>query len=207
VTPATEVTTGGDATFSQVGAERQAAVSAVVEGRTHDGLYLRMSSGPSAAHIELTDAPRGVGDITEGGGTIDLRLGGTPARGFVVGGGLWLSGYDTDEWRGEDSRRGGAGVVALGPFVDYFPDPHQGLHFGGMLGVAVLGLDVEDISKEERLAGGGALGAWVGYDFWLGSEWSLGVELDYMSVRGRNDDHDWEGSADIVGVSLTGLYH
>jgi hypothetical protein len=173
----------------------------------HDDFYLRMTAGPTLSHFDFSDGPPGTGAITETGGSLDLRIGGTPAAGLVVGGGLWLGGADTDEWRGENSERGSVGMVAMGPFIDYFPDPDKGFHFGGMLGLGGMGLDIDGVTEEAKAAGGGAFGTWVGYDFWLGPEWSLGVEFSYLGLRGRNDDYDWKGRADVLGVSLTGLYH
>ena len=52
-----------------------------------------------------------------------------------------------------------------------------------------------------------AIGGWVGYDWWIAQEWSLGVQLRYLGVEVRNQDYDWKGAADTVSIQFTALYH
>lgn len=174
----------------------------------HDGFYLRMAIGTGTGTVVLQDAPNGLSDAMETVGWLDLMAGGTPARGMVVGGGFWAGGFQTEEWRGENKHQGTVTIFGIGPFVDYYPDPQEGFHFGSMVGLGGLAIDARPFSDEqERTATGGAIGAWMGYDFWMAREWSLGLEARYLAVRAKNPDTEWKGSADALGMAITGVYH
>jgi hypothetical protein len=174
----------------------------------HDGFYLRLALGVGTGTVEFGDAPAELGDAIETTGWLDVMIGGTPSRGLAVGGGMWMGGFDTNEWRGENSDRGTVAVFAIGPFVDYFPDPREGFHFGGTVGLGGLSVDAEPFSNsDERTATGGGMGAWMGYDFWVSREFSLGLAARYLGVRVKHAEGHWHGAGDTFGLSFTGLYH
>jgi hypothetical protein len=149
------------------------------------GYGLAKTSG-SFAGSSLTAHYEGVGPALE------LLFGGTPARGLVVGGGF----VGQDIWDPEttiDSNNpnvpqslnfeGALGVLALGPFMDWFPDEKGGAHVGGMIGFGGIGL--RDRSGNPDIGLGGSL--WTGYDFWIADQWSLGAELRGVFARGTRD--------------------
>ena len=187
-------------------------------GRVHDGFYLRGSIGHGWMGTKFSEGL--LTDRRFGGecGAFDLQLGGSPSPGFVLGGGLFVTGMQHDDVRrfgdAEGDEPGTVGMIAIGPFIDYFPDPKGGFHVGGMLGLGGLAIETADdddvetsFDEGERGAGGGAIGAWVGYDWWVGREWSLGAQLRYLGVAVENRDHDWRGAADSVALQFTALYH
>jgi hypothetical protein len=143
----------------------------------HDGFYLRLSTG-----FGYQGASSSVGDShvsTHGAGfALDIMMGGTPATGVVVGGGLLfqtaVSPGQTIEgppFPGlEAYPGGGVGLGLLGPFIDVFPNPTGGFHLGAELGLAGLGLKGND----DKLSAGGGGSIWVGYMDWMSSQWSLG---------------------------------
>jgi hypothetical protein len=188
-------------------------------GHMHDGFYLRGSIGPGLLWTRFTNGILDEENISGRGGAFDLQLGGTPSPGLVVGGGLFFGGMEHEAVRppgaaAEDGDPGSVGLMAIGPFVDYYPDPKGGLHFGGMLGLAAMGFDTPSrdggdspYAKEARGGGGGALGAWIGHDWWIAREWSLGVQLRYLGVSVKNEDYDWNGAADTLSLQFTALYH
>ncbi len=188
--------------------------------RLHDGFYLRTSLGHGWFGTKFTDGLLEDSTIGGDGGAFDLQLGGTPARGFVVGGGLFLNGMDHEDVRPVGTSRydydgpGSIGLLAVGPFVDYFPDPKGGFHVGGMLGFAALAFDTPSelstspyYEDEARVGTGGALGAWVGYDWWVAREWSLGIQLRYLGMVAENPDYEWTGAADTLTLQFTALFH
>ena len=68
-------------------------------------------------------------------------------------------------------------ITLVGGTVDYYPDPHGGLHFGGTAGYATL--TVSDSSRADSTTdvtpkGFGAAGH-VGYSWWIGGDFSLGA--------------------------------
>lgn len=143
----------------------------------HDGFYLRLSTG-----FGYQGASSSVGDShvsTHGAGfALDIMMGGTPATGVVVGGGLLfqtaVSPGQTIEGPiapGLDAYPGGGvGLGLFGPFIDVFPNPTGGFHLGAEVGFAGLGLKGND----DKLSAGGGGSIWVGYMGWMSSQWSLG---------------------------------
>ena len=144
----------------------------------HDGFYLRLSLGPGWLHASTGgDLPEGSvkGAVT----AVDLRVGHTLFRGMALGlfAGLWHA--PSPEAGGGATRFGNGAMTRIlaGPFVDYFPNPHNGLHFGVAPGVMLLQRSSENAGDEESSATGLGGALWVGYDFWVADDWSLGAAL------------------------------
>lgn len=185
-----------------------------VSRRVHDRLYLRASLGPGYMKTTFSEGLLASKELSGGAGAFDLQLGGTPAKGLVVGGGLFMSSLEHEDARPvamalDESNPGSVGVVALGPFIDYYPDPKEGLHFGGMLGLAAIGFDTPGFAGDdaERVATGGAVGAFIGYDWWVAREWSLGAQLRYLGVAAENEEFGWQGAADSLSLQFTVLFN
>ncbi len=145
---------------------------------SHDGFYLRFSLGPGWLHTATQgDLPDGSvkGAVT----AVDLRVGHTLLRGMASGlfAGAWHA--PSPEAGGGATRLGNGAMtqVLAGPFVDYFPDPRGGLHFGAAPGFMFLQRGAESASDEESTAIGAGAALWVGYDFWMGDDWSVGAAL------------------------------
>jgi hypothetical protein len=154
------------------------------------------------------------------GPALELLLGGTPARGFVVGGGvIGQSAWDPET--AVDSRRNqypealpafkiydAFGVGLLGPFLDWFPDETGGAHAGAMIGLGYIGLE-----RDRSVAGS----LWGGYDFWVANQWSLGAELRAVAATGARDIYVPAGASRTIAqmddtaasfqLLFTALYH
>jgi hypothetical protein len=98
-------------------------------------------------------------------------------------------------------------VGALGPFVDWFPNDRKGLHFGAMIGLALLGLQ----NDSGKLSSGIAGSLWGGHDFWVADQWSLGGEARVAGVSAKRDFSDLGGTMNDKALSIellfTALYH
>jgi hypothetical protein len=102
----------------------------------------------------------------------EISIGGTIAPGLVLGGGL----YDTTvpattaKAFGLEESIGVVSASLVCPMVDGFLSPRQGFHVGGgpCFAVAQIG------DGKDPIVGWGLTGA-IGYDFWVGGAWSLGV--------------------------------
>jgi hypothetical protein len=186
----------------------------------HDGFYLRMTVGGGLLStrssvsdtVDTSDARLSV----DGAGYLfDFGIGGSPAPGLVVGGAILVQ----DAWSPRVRYRGPTGFALertgpvseslwfalVGPMVDAFPDPDGGLHVGGTLGIAVLGL--EDDAGNASTGLGAA--AWVGYLWWVSSEWSIGATLR-MAFAGTGRELPDGDATDItrsLGLGFTALYH
>jgi hypothetical protein len=100
------------------------------------------------------------------------------------------------------------GTVLLGYFVDVFPDPGAGLHFGGALGLAAGNSEVKGSGR--KFAGGGVgVEAFGGYDFWISPDWSLGGLARFIGsvTRDKQDSVNYEASVGAFTLSFTALYH
>jgi hypothetical protein len=143
------------------------------------------------------------------GVAFELLIGASPARGGVVGGALLLDVMPSMRLAPSAQKETDApvGIGLLGPFVDVFPEPEWGWHFGGTFGLAAVSLQPID-SRRHRLVGlGGAV--WGGHDFWMADEWSLGGVFRVMRTVTAGDAGDYTLEASTLSASLmvTGVHH
>jgi hypothetical protein len=190
--------------------------------RVHDGFYFRGSIGPgTVAFDQRSDWPNvPEGRVTGPGVASDLMIGGTPARGFVVGGALIATQAPDPDFDGDRLQletNNDATWVLIGPFVDFFFAPRKGFHLGAAAGPSAIwyrDLDPDpDDERREAYAGVGAAG-WAGYDAWISSNWSLGGylrvtaawtrrEVDYASSQAVEEQANGVGFAALFSA----LYH
>ncbi|RYZ08960.1 MAG: hypothetical protein EOO73_06615 [Myxococcales bacterium] len=185
----------------------------------HDGFYLRLAAGVGGGHASISSDNGGRNYGVGGAGlALNLWVGGTPWRGIALGGLASLQTLSEGDTvvEGQETGLGSSGqVFLLGPFVDAFPDPLRGLHFGGSVGLAALSTEgdshvLRDTYRARDYDGGGlGASAWLGYAGWVGQEFSLGglVQLTGYGTRQTKDDVDSKGSGWALNVSLTALYH
>ncbi len=179
----------------------------------HDGFYLRMALGLGVSGVSVSSDAVSVPDFSfsGGGAAADLWIGATPIPGLALGGALTgLSVSSTTRRISGDGEAGDvmASMGLLGFFVDGFPEPARGLHVGGELGLASGVAEVKDSGKKFQ-GGGVGLGAWLGYDMWVSSQWSLGGLVRFTgSLTGENsDDVNYQTSIGGASLSFTALYH
>jgi hypothetical protein len=171
--------------------------------RQHDGFYVRVNGGVGALLGASIEA--GPIDVDSGGLTLDfdVLVGAGPAPGFTLGGALVSSQQLSSSWETDDGLDVGGGKLTsliVGPFADGFPNSKGGWHFGGMGGLAVVGLDPPgaDDDRTNALGVGGAF--WVGHDVWVAPEWSVGGLLRTNALWATNSDDDVTVTS--VGLSL-----
>jgi hypothetical protein len=142
------------------------------ESMTHDGFYLQLNAG--LGYLSASDEF----DSSMSGVTIpaSLLIGGT--IGPVALGGGFFGDYapsPSASFNGEDVELEDVTMtlIGIGMFADIYPDPKQGLHFQPFVGWGGL-------ERSYRGDSGGSdptglvLALGVGYDFWVGNEWSIG---------------------------------
>lgn len=194
----------------------------------HDGFYFRFASGfgvyTETLRSEETDLYGG--DRVEGSGlgfaTVgDLAMGGTVACGLVFGGGIFTADLVTGTFRTntdspanppEELDPGLRSLVVAGPMIDWYFNPRKGLHFLGSLGWAWLSAaDRAGAGSDDYYALGGGAVVGLGYDWWIGEQWSLGVMGRVMGVVvwGKDDDGtSWLHTAGTTQSALVNItYH
>ncbi len=179
----------------------------------HDSFYLRMALGAGLGGALVSSDAKSIGDYSfaGGGAALDLWIGGTPSPGFAMGAAISALGLSSSHRKVDGQRIDGdvsGGTGLLGYFVDVFPDPAQGLHFGGALGLASGNAEIKGSNRKFQ-GGGLGLEAFGGYDFWVSSDWSLGGMLRFVGsvARDKQDDVSYEASIGAATLSFTALYH
>jgi opacity protein-like surface antigen len=198
---------------------------------THDGFYLRLALAFGRLSIEREGEAAGQsglgvyqGKSSAEGAAVgsEISIGGTPGGGLAIAGTLLSYRLPQPKLKlddGSEQELGGAlDFYVLGAGVDWFPSPTGGFHFGGLLGGAVAVADAPAGSPFEKIGGaGGVLSVNIGYDFWVGDEWSLGVmaRLTGAGVKGEataNTDigvvtGKEDSSLAAFTIEIGGLYH
>ncbi len=170
----------------------------------HDGFYLRLNIGIGGHAITYND------DITASGGSVafDALVGGSPNPGFAIGGAL-IGDYSPNLALEGTTADLEANVQTgiIGVFIDGFPDPKGGFHIGGALGLANIQTDPSAGDVRNDTGFGGA--AWIGYDAWVGDEWSVGGLVRFATAVGRSKegDQDLDSRSSALTLLFTALYH
>ena len=88
-------------------------------------------------------------------------------------------------------------TLIVGPFADGYPISTGGFHFGGLVGLAYVGLGLPGGDDQDAVGFGGAF--WAGHDVWVAPEWSVGGSLRLDALRATTSDPD----ATVTEVGLT----
>ncbi len=187
----------------------------------HDGFYLRLGLGAGFLASSL-DAPIGKISARGGGLALEFSLGGTVADGLVIGGGLWVAGTSSVTLKGNfpgSPRDGGnASLGLLGVLADYYPNPNEGFHVQGGLGIGTLSFEKNvaimtplNMAVENWSGGGGGAMLGVGYEFWVGKQWSIGglarLLLMSGSLRGEDTGVTFDGKGYAPSILFAATNH
>lgn len=179
--------------------------------RLHDGFYWRMSAGFGSVATRFDDKDPSGKKIEGSGetGGFELMAGGSPVPGLAVGGALLGEGGTPSLKRGTGrARERSVTTGMIGPFIDGFPLPRKGFHLGAMVGLGTVLVDDQSDTLRNTIGGGGAV--WIGYDFWIAKQWSLGPLLRFsgtLTQAGNQDGRDLTTSTGSVDLLFTALYH
>lgn len=183
--------------------------------RVHEGFYLRLSTGPNLISLR-GHGPSGSASITDSGAGGFIAIGGAIVPGLVLAGTFQGTAFDA-EFKGgpfvdatvtsngktrDASNRATGGFGMIGMLVDWYPQPKGGWHVGGSAG---LGAVILSNSADDSVSGGGNFAGSVfgGYDWSLGRNWGLGLQL-VASGATRTKMEDDSGKHD-TGYRLTPL--
>jgi hypothetical protein len=121
---------------------------------------------------------------------MDFSIGGTVGSG-VIRAGTILEGLSTGE-----AGAGDDALVVYGVLVDVYPKPDDGFHFGVAPGLAI-------VSSTNSGAAGWSMSPHVGYEWWVGPQWSLGVLGRVIYAEGTNAGTSQRAVAPSVLFSAT----
>jgi hypothetical protein len=164
----------------------------------HDGFYFRADVGLLVARtfVKSDQASRPSYSVGDGGLGLNLAFGGTPNPGMALGGELSLASI-----QGGNST---AGLGMIGAFVDGFPQVNGGFHLGGFLGFAASRTTTPGKLNELRARGLG-LAAWIGQDWWVADEWSMGGLVRFTGAFDHDGSHDHGPGAYTLDSSTYGV--
>ena len=147
------------------------------QAKTHDGFHFQLSGGLGYYSVDgAAPANQDFSGITLPG---SILLGGTVAKHFAVGGGLYLDYAPSPTYEVNGTEQDGVvssqSIVGLGLYVDYYIDTKvNGLHVQGFAGWGGL-----ETSFNGNVGGSDPTGLvtslGVGYEWWLTDQWSGGV--------------------------------
>ncbi|MGE0322434.1 MAG: hypothetical protein AB7S68_09025 [Polyangiaceae bacterium] len=182
------------------------------EPKTHDGFYFKAAGGIGY----LSTSIRAATDDRLFGGTSAsavgfsglLAVGGTPVEHLVLGGAFTGGHFATPTLKDGSYETDAPDdfVFSLtGPFAAYYFDQHQGLHVLGMLGFALL----DPATSGDNYAQGAGAAIGVGYDLWVGDEWSIGGVARAVMMRTSHDVDGTSVSYATLSPALmfSGTYH
>ncbi len=175
----------------------------------HDGLFFRMGLGFGPGWLTESVSVSGQPEFENkfNGLTVNIEflLGGTLGSGFVLGGGLIANSMVNPSLQidGEDVNEPGDTTIQLSTlalFANFYPNPKEGLNFQALVGYGQLSLTIDNESQNIGDIGGLVLGAGLGYDFWVGKQWSIGpsARLLYGSL---SDEQDFGGASAEISES------
>jgi hypothetical protein len=143
----------------------------------HDGFYLQMSIGPGYLQSSI-DIPNSDTKMTGATVSSQLLIGGSLMPGLVLGGGF-IDDYAFSPGasvNGQDLEVSDTSLylISLGAFVDFYPNPAEGLHFQAFAGWAAL-----ESTTNGNSGGSDPTGLLItlggGYEWWVGREWAIGI--------------------------------
>lgn len=151
--------------------------------REHDGFYFSVGLGLSYVADWVGSTNFNEATLSGVGVADKIAIGGTPARGFVLGAAAEDDTAFAPSLRIDGKQRSDGPrtltLSRLGIFGDYYFDPSKGLHLQALLGLSVLSAD-----DSRDLPVGFAASLAFGHDWWVGSQSSVGVlaRLVYSSL-------------------------
>jgi hypothetical protein len=179
--------------------------------RRHDGLYFRLALGIGFGHDHVTSdgalptqnvfsfAPLPLdASGSSFAATTELSVGFTPFPGLVLGVGAFTTTIPKLSTKSKDIFTGNyvfrvSQLAVLGPLVDWYFDPKGGFHAEASPGLATYVAGAGEPQTEGPLAQahtalgfGFMLG--LGYDWWIGDQWSLGLlgRVTYGATSGTD---------------------
>jgi len=155
--------------------------------KVHDGFHVRLSFGFGSQSTTIDDgAPAPNFTATDATLVFNGLVGGATAPGVILGGSLALDSLPSTTFEADAYRaKTGAILLSIGPFIDGYPNPRGGFHLGGTIGPSFARL-VSNTGFAGTKAVGISLAAWLGYDWWVADQWSVGGLLRLSGANNRS---------------------
>jgi hypothetical protein len=181
----------------------------------HDRLYLRISQGYGFFWTQSQNKDAREYSVLGHSVPIQLQLGGTPFKGFALGGKVGFtyaydfsySGPTTEIWAESPTKSLTGRAFEIGPFIDFFPVPSGGLHISASITYVYTEYN-HQLYRTYGLGGRGyAVSPGLGYDFWVSEQWSIGAALQVTMAKLASYNADFDENLVVPSLALTAVYH
>jgi opacity protein-like surface antigen len=181
----------------------------------HDGFYLRLALGAGylsdSASLKFGSVSQDY-TLSGSGLALDILLGGTPAPGLVIGGGFQSASFGSPTLKSGDLSIDVSNRIVystIGPFVDYYPNPADGLHFQGFIGFATLSAQDNNGRTSSKNPTGFGASVGVGYEWFVSNSWSIGIlgRVQYGSLKVSDSGVEETDKVLLPALLATFTYH
>jgi hypothetical protein len=95
-------------------------------------------------------------------------------------------------------------LTMLGAMLDVYPNAKGGFHLGGSLGLASLAIREEDAARANSGGQNGfGIAPHIGYEWWVGNYWGLGVLGKFVLARTEGDYAGGSERDTVSGMSIS----
>lgn len=183
---------------------------AAAEPQTHDGFFLRLSGGFGYLSVK-EDTDLGNFEITGTGAALDIAIGGRIADNLALHGTLFGGSAVDPTFKVDGDKIGTANdttmdASAIGVGLTYYVEPAN-VYLSGSLGAAHVTLESGNEKVDSET--GWAIDAIVGKEWWVGSEWGLGVaaQFNHLSVPDKGADTTYHLDGNSFALMFTATYN
>lgn len=165
--------------------------AAAAGANTHDGFFLRVGAGLAIHKTSVKISPAANSslhttvELSGSGAAFDIQIGGAVAKGVVLAGDLGGHVINKPSSKITDSSIGSFNSNSteekatltysrVGAVIVVYPNNTGGFHLFGGGGFGTYLFKPDDSAQDKISASGGQVNAGVGYEGWVGKEWSLG---------------------------------
>ncbi len=162
---------------------------------SHEGFFLRLQLGPGGSSVSRE------GESWSGMGLgMGLAIGGSPVPNFA----LHLD-LQTTWMFSPDSDVNGIGMQLLGLGVTWYIMPVD-IFLSGNFGIGWLAFE-NDAGQSKDTSAGPAFDATIGKEWWVGSDWGIGVAGQFLFMRVKDYTDEEPLTAFAVNVLFTATYN
>jgi hypothetical protein len=175
------------------------------EPRTHDGFFLRLSSGLGVAGTSIDDAAGDIEVDSQPSGDANFAIGGAIRPNLILHATMWgwiLDEPDVTVGSVTNPLDGFIGMSAFGGGLTYYTMPAN-MYLSGSVGFGSLRVDGGPLEGDTD--DGFVMDLTVGKEWWVGNAWGLGVAaaFSYHTIPDGDIDGNWSGTAFAVRFSAT----
>jgi hypothetical protein len=144
-------------------------------------------------------------DAIGGAGSFELSIGGAISPGIIIAG-SYLAHTVGDATLKNDTRTSryphDPTLSMLAATLDVYPNAKRGFHLGAALGLAAISIRADEDPEAKSGQSGGGIAPHIGYEWWAGNYWGLGVLGRFFLARSQGDYADGTEKNTVSGAAI-----